>query len=82
MGATYLWGAYWSGKHDQLTGLLSQALLGLRATLHAADVSTRPTAAEQLAWGYWVAASTLTHLLNRMRRSWRSGLHTCQPGSG
>jgi hypothetical protein len=60
---TYLWGAYWSGKYDQLTGLIPQALAGLRATLHAADSVTRPKAAEQLAWGYWVAASTLTHLL-------------------
>jgi transcriptional regulator with XRE-family HTH domain len=60
---TYLWGAYWSGKYNHLTGLIPQALLGLRATLHAADVATRPKAAEQLAWGYWVAASTLTHLL-------------------
>jgi len=61
---TYLWGAYWAGKYDQLTGLLPQALMGLRATLHAADVASRPSAAEQLAWGYWVAASTLTHLLH------------------
>ena len=61
--ATYLWGMYWSGKWDQLTGLLPQALIGLRATLHAADATTRPKAAEQLAWGYWVAGSTLTHLL-------------------
>ncbi|MCA1676512.1 MAG: transcriptional regulator, partial [Actinobacteria bacterium] len=60
---TYLWGAYWGGKYDQLTGLLPPALIGWRATLHAADVATRPKAAEQLAWGYWVAASTLTHLL-------------------
>lgn len=60
---TYLWGAYWGGKYTQLTGLLPQALIGLRATLHAADAATRPKAAEQLAWGYWVAASTLTHLL-------------------
>ncbi len=59
---TYLWGTYWSGKWDQLTGLIPQALIGLRATLHAADVTTRPRAAEQLAWGYSVAASTLTHL--------------------
>jgi transcriptional regulator with XRE-family HTH domain len=59
---TYLWGTYWSGKWDQLTGLIPQALIGLRATLHAADAATRPKAAEQLAWGYWVAASTLTHL--------------------
>jgi transcriptional regulator with XRE-family HTH domain len=60
---TYLWGTYWSGKYDQLTELIPQALTGLRATLHAADAATRPKAAEQLAWGYWVAASTLTHLL-------------------
>lgn len=60
---TYLWGAYWGGKYDQLTGLLPPALIGLRATLHAADMATRSKAAEQLGWGYWVAASTLTHLL-------------------
>ena len=60
---TYLWGAYWSGKYEQLTELIPQALTGLRVTLHAADAATRPKAAEQLAWGYWVAASTLTHLL-------------------
>ncbi len=60
---TYLWGAYWSGKYDLLSGLIPQALTGLRATLHAADAATRPKTAEQLAWGYWVAASTLTHLL-------------------
>ncbi|MGH3974710.1 MAG: helix-turn-helix domain-containing protein, partial [Pseudonocardiaceae bacterium] len=59
---TYLWGMYWSGKWGQLTGLIPQALIGLRATLHAADTTTRPKAAEQLAWGYSVAASTLTHL--------------------
>jgi len=59
---TYLWGAYWSGKYDQLTGLIPQALTGLRATLHAADTAARPKAAEHLARGYWVAASTLTHL--------------------
>jgi transcriptional regulator with XRE-family HTH domain len=59
---TYLWGMYWSGKWDQLTGLIPQALIGLRATLHAADATTRPKAAEQLAWCYSVAATTLTHL--------------------
>jgi transcriptional regulator with XRE-family HTH domain len=59
---TYLWGTYWSGKWDQLTGLIPQALIGLRATLHAADAANRPKAAEQLAWCYSVAASTLTHL--------------------
>ena len=60
---TYLWGAYWSGRYDQLTGLIPQALIGLRAMLHAANTATRSKAAEQLAWGYWVAGSTLTHLL-------------------
>lgn len=60
---TYLWGAYWSGRYDQLTGLIPQALIGLRAALHAANPATRSKAAEQLAWGYWVAGSTLTHLL-------------------
>jgi transcriptional regulator with XRE-family HTH domain len=59
---TYLWGTYWSGKWDQLTGLIPQALIGLRATLHAADAASRPKAAEQLAWCYSVAANTLTHL--------------------
>jgi transcriptional regulator with XRE-family HTH domain len=59
---TYLWGTYWSGKWDQLTGLIPQALIGLHATLHAADATTRLKAAEHLAGGYWVAASTLTHL--------------------
>jgi hypothetical protein len=59
----YLWGAYWAGKYDQLTGLIPQALTGLGATLHAADAATRPKAAQCLARGYWVAASTLTHLL-------------------
>ncbi|MGH3481496.1 MAG: helix-turn-helix domain-containing protein [Nocardioidaceae bacterium] len=47
---TYLWGAYWSGKYDQLTGLIPQALTGLRATLHDADAVKRPKASEQLAW--------------------------------
>lgn len=60
---TYLWGAYWSGKYDELTGLVPQALIGLRAMLHTANTATRSKAAEQLAWGYWVAGSTLTHLL-------------------
>lgn len=60
---TYLWGAYWAGKYDHLTRLIPQALTGLRATLHTADVSERPKAAPHLAGGYWVAASTLTHLL-------------------
>ncbi len=59
---TYLWGTYWSGKWDQLTGLIPQALIGLRATLHAADAANRPKAIEQLAWCYSVAAATLTHL--------------------
>ncbi len=58
----YLWGAYWSGRYELLVGLIPQALTGLRATLHAADAATRPKAAEQLASGYWVAASILTHL--------------------
>jgi hypothetical protein len=58
---TYLWGIYWSGRWDQLTGLIPHALSGLRATLHAADVTNRPRVAEQLAWCYAVAAATLTH---------------------
>jgi transcriptional regulator with XRE-family HTH domain len=59
---TYLWGTYWSGRWDQLTRLIPQALTGLRATLHAADATSRPRVAEQLAWCYSVAASTLAHL--------------------
>ena len=59
---TYLWGTYRSGKWDQLTGLIPQALIGLRATLHAADAATRPKAAEQLASCYSVAGGILTHL--------------------
>ncbi|MGH3801457.1 MAG: hypothetical protein ACRDTD_15245 [Pseudonocardiaceae bacterium] len=47
-------------KYDQLTELIPQALIGLCATLHAADAATRPKAAEQLAGGYWVAASCLS----------------------
>ncbi len=60
---TYLWGTYWAGKYKHLTGLIPQALTGLRAALHAAGTVDRPKAAEQLAWGYWVAASTLIHHL-------------------
>jgi transcriptional regulator with XRE-family HTH domain len=59
---TYLWGMYWSGKWDKLTALIPQTLIGLRATLHAADVASRPKVAEQLAWCYSAAASVLTHL--------------------
>jgi transcriptional regulator with XRE-family HTH domain len=59
---TYLWGAYWSGKHEYLIGLIPQTLTGLSATLHAAEGATRPKAAANLAGGYWVAASILTHL--------------------
>ena len=59
---TYLWGAYWSGKYDALTGLIPQALTGLRCTLHAADPAERPRAAEYVAQGYELAGSTLTHL--------------------
>jgi transcriptional regulator with XRE-family HTH domain len=60
---TYLWGAYWSGKYGLLTRLIPQALVGLRAMVHVADTATRSRAVEQLAWGYWVAGSTLTRLL-------------------
>lgn len=60
---SYLWGAYWSGKYEELTGLIPQALIGLRALFHTANATTRAQAAEQLAWGYWVAGSTLIHLL-------------------
>ncbi|MEO7196820.1 MAG: helix-turn-helix domain-containing protein [Pseudonocardiaceae bacterium] len=59
---SYLWGTYWSGRWDKLTGLIPQALIGVRTTLHAADATTRPKATEQLAWCYSVAAATLTHL--------------------
>jgi transcriptional regulator with XRE-family HTH domain len=59
---TYLWGAYWSGRHERLIGLIPQALRGLSATLHAADAATHPQVAATLAGGYWVAASMLAHL--------------------
>jgi transcriptional regulator with XRE-family HTH domain len=59
---TYLWGTYWSGRYDALTGLIPQALTGLRAGLHAAGSAQRPRAAECLARGYWVAGSTLAQL--------------------
>lgn len=59
---TYLWGAYWSGRYDALTGLIPQALVGLRSTLHSARKADRARAVEHLAQGYWVAGSTLAQL--------------------
>lgn len=59
---TYLWGTYWGGRYDALTGLVPHALIGLRATLHAAGPAQRPRAADCLARGYWVAGSTLAQL--------------------
>ena len=58
----YLWGTYWSGKYEALTGLIPQALTGLRSTLHSAGATDRTRAAEYLAHGYWVAGSTLAQL--------------------
>ena len=43
-------GCVLGGKYDPLTGLIPQALTGLQAALHAADTTTRPAAAEYLAW--------------------------------
>jgi transcriptional regulator with XRE-family HTH domain len=60
---SYLWGAYWSGKYEELTRLIPQVLIGLRAMFHASNTTARSQAAEQLAWGYWVAGSTLIHLI-------------------
>ncbi len=59
---TYLWGAYWSGKYDALTGLIPQALVGLRSTVHGTTAADRVRAVECLAQGYWVAGSTLAQL--------------------
>ncbi len=58
----YLWGAYWSGKYNTLTGLIPQALVGLRSTAFASGNADRARAVEYLAQGYWVAGSTLAHL--------------------
>lgn len=58
----YLWGTYWSGKYEVLTGLIPQALVGLRSTLYAASGADRARAVEYLAQGYWIAGSTLAQL--------------------
>ncbi|OLF04708.1 transcriptional regulator [Actinophytocola xinjiangensis] len=59
---TYLWGTYWSGKFDSLAGLIPPALAGTRATLHEANLSDRPMAADALSRVYWVAGCTLAHM--------------------
>jgi len=59
---TILWGTYWAGRWERLTGLIPQALIGARATLHASGPARRAQAAQQLAWCYSAAASTLAHL--------------------
>lgn len=60
--ATYLWGTYWSGKYDTLTGLIPPALSGLRATLHNAGEQDTGKASNALARAYWVTGCTLAHL--------------------
>lgn len=50
---TYLWGTCWSGKFDSLAGLIPPALAGTRATLHEANLTDRPQAADALSRVYW-----------------------------
>lgn len=59
---TYLWGAYWGGKYDLLTGLIPPALSSLRATLHNASISGVAKASNALALTYGVSGCTLAHL--------------------
>lgn len=59
---TYLWGAYWSGRYENLTALLPPVLGSLRASVAASTGQDRPRAFEGLAQGYWVAGCCLVHL--------------------
>ena len=44
-------------------------MVGLRATLHAADTASRPKAAEQLGWCYSVAVATLEISICELRNA-------------
>ena len=59
---TYMWGAYWAGKYDDLGAIVPQSLAQLRATHHAAKQTDQREAAELLARGYWVTGCTLVHM--------------------
>lgn len=63
--ADYLWGAYWAGRYEVLGTLLPNALMQLRATLHAASTEEEAPAAEALARAYQAAGDTLVHLGHR-----------------
>jgi transcriptional regulator with XRE-family HTH domain len=58
----YAWGSYWAGKYDQLGALLPHAIIGARATEHAAPSADRADAVDLLAQLYQVAGCTLVHL--------------------
>ncbi|GAB3461391.1 helix-turn-helix domain-containing protein [Actinophytocola sediminis] len=58
----YLWGHYWSGRYEQLSHLLPEALMQLRATVRAVPTAERPRAARALALGYRAAGDTLVQL--------------------
>ncbi|OLF15413.1 helix-turn-helix domain-containing protein [Actinophytocola xanthii] len=60
--ATYLWGAYWSGRYELLSATLPNALMQLRATARAVASEQRPGAARALARAYQAAGDTLVHL--------------------
>src|ERR1043165_7350298 len=79
---TYLWGAYWSGRHDLLGQLLPNALLNLRGTARAVPAAERTRAAHALARAYQVAGETLVHL-GHQDAAWlaiREGLRAAQEG--
>jgi transcriptional regulator with XRE-family HTH domain len=78
----YGWGLYWSGRYEQLGGLLPTALAQLRATAHAAPADDLVHAQELLARGYWLAACSLVHL-GQQESAWlaiRQALDTAQHG--
>ena len=65
----YAWGAYWSGRCEQLAAVLPATLAQLRATVHTASTDEVGEASEVLARGYWATADTL------VRVRFRNGLH-------
>jgi transcriptional regulator with XRE-family HTH domain len=58
----YGWGAYWSGRYDQLGQLLPGALTRSRATIREARDTERAAAHDLAAQLYQLAACTLVHL--------------------
>lgn len=78
----YGWGLYWSGRYEQLGGLLPTALPQLRATAHAAPADGRVRAHGLLARGYWLTACSLVHL-GQQESAWlaiRQALTAAQDG--